>query len=144
MEYMNEKVKMEGAAVENLENQGDTLKASQVLENETVIAPVAKENPAVVEEKKLGWFGKIKEGFAKKKEQNFLADNEAKLNVWFNSKGIARPSEAEMAQILADAKADGYEGRFGTTADNKLRYQPTKEISYKGGANSSGGPTAGA
>lgn len=126
---------------------------SEVLNETAEIAAAAMETQtaekaAAVEEKKKGLMATIKEALRKKtpqeKAQKFLDDNQYKLDLWYNQ-GYTRLTESDEEKIKAAAIADKFQGTLGVDQKSKIiRYRPTKEISYSGGTNSSGGPTAGA
>lgn len=139
-------MKKEGAVVENLENQGDTLEASQVLEKQEAPMPI-KETAAEVEQQKLPWYKKIKEAILGNPEVALRERTAITINSALKRKLIsARPTEMELAAYYEAAKNDPdkpFKGR-PTFKTGKLGYEQWKDVPVEnelagGGAGSTRG-----
>lgn len=63
------------------------------------------------------------------KKENLTADFNNKARVWYSKKFIDKPTQEDYNQFMADAEADGYEGKVGNKG-RKIAYRPSSNINW--------------
>jgi hypothetical protein len=91
------------------------------------------------------WEEGLDEGLFGPSEDQIKKDYLQTINAWA-AKGYKKPTDQEFAQIMAQAKADKFQGKLGVKKDKTIGYRSAKDIKWAtqfGGGGTGGNPTGG-